>query len=150
MVTNQSGIARGRLSWDDVRAVNAEVERRLRKLGVPIAEILVCPHHPDGVVKEYAVACSCRKPGIELHQRALLRHGLSAARCAVVGDKWDDIGAGLALGAAASVHVLTGHGRSNRPRVLRERAWLENPAAVMLATSLADALARLGTLTGLS
>ena len=139
VVTNQSGIARGRLTRAEVDAVNAEVERRLRLRGVPLAGTLVCPHLPRGSGPRHAVACRCRKPGTLLHRREIRRHGLDPARCAVVGDKWDDVGAGVSLGAAA-VHVLTGHGREHRP-VVAVRA----PKAI-LARTLADGLARLEAL----
>ncbi|HEY3348678.1 MAG TPA: HAD-IIIA family hydrolase [Thermoanaerobaculia bacterium] len=136
VVTNQSGLARGVLTRDEVDAVNAEVVRRLAARGVPVAGVLVCPHYPDGVVPELSVRCRCRKPGTLLHRRALAAHGLSARRTAVLGDKWDDVGAGVALGAAQA-HVLTGHGREHRAKVV-ERA----PDAI-LAASLAGALDQL-------
>ena len=137
VVSNQSGVARGLTRWDEVNAVNAEVERRLAARGVPIAGWLVCPHHPEGRVAKYAVACRCRKPGTLLHRRALRRHGLSAGRSAVVGDKWDDVGAGIALGALA-VHLLSGHGREHRAAVREKGA-----GKVILAGGLADGLKRL-------
>jgi D-glycero-D-manno-heptose 1,7-bisphosphate phosphatase len=136
VVTNQSGLARGVLTRDEVDAVNAEVVRRLAARGVPVAGVLVCPHYPDGVVPELSIRCRCRKPGTLLHARALAAHGLSARRSAVLGDKWDDVGAGVALGAAQA-HVLTGHGREHRAKVM-ERA----PDAI-LAASLAGALDQL-------
>jgi D-glycero-D-manno-heptose 1,7-bisphosphate phosphatase len=136
VVTNQSGLARGVLTRDEVDAVNAEVVRRLAARGVPVAGVLVCPHYPDGVVPELSIRCRCRKPGTLLHARALAAHGLSARRSAVLGDKWDDVGAGVALGAAQA-HVLTGHGREHRAKVV-ERA----PDAI-LAASLAGALDQL-------
>ena len=116
--------------------MNAEMVRRLSSRGVPVAGVLVCPHYPGGAVASLAIRCRCRKPGTLLHTRALAAHGLSARRSAVVGDKWDDVGAGVALGAAQA-HVLTGHGRAHRAAV-RARA----PDAI-LALSLADALDQL-------
>jgi D-glycero-D-manno-heptose 1,7-bisphosphate phosphatase len=136
VVTNQSGLARGVLTRAEVDAVNAEVVRRLAARGVPVAGVLVCPHFPGGVVPDLSIRCRCRKPGTLLHERALAAHGLSARRTAVVGDKWDDVGAGVALGSAQA-HVLTGHGREHRAAVL-ERA----PDAI-LAASLANALDQL-------
>jgi D-glycero-D-manno-heptose 1,7-bisphosphate phosphatase len=136
VVTNQSGLARGVLTRPQVDAVNAEVVRRLAERGVPVAGVLVCPHFPNGAVPELSIRCRCRKPGTLLHTRALAAHGLSARRSAVLGDKWDDVGAGVALGAAQA-HVLTGHGREHRAQV-RARA----PDAI-LAASLADALDQL-------
>lgn len=141
VVSNQSGIARGLLTWDDVNAVNAEVERRLALRGVPVAAFLVCPHHPEGTVAPWARRCRCRKPGTLLHERAIRRHLLRPERCAAVGDKWDDVGAALALGAAA-VHVLTGHGRSHRAKVEADGR------GVILARTLADGLAQLERGTG--
>ncbi len=139
VVSNQSGIARGLLTWDAVNAVNAEVERRLLARGVPVAGFLVCPHYPGGTVAAYSRRCRCRKPGTALHRRAIRAFGLKAGRCAVVGDKWDDVGAGVALGAAAA-HVLTGHGRLHR-RAVEMRA-----PGTILAGTLAGALAKLEAL----
>jgi D-glycero-D-manno-heptose 1,7-bisphosphate phosphatase len=136
VVTNQSGLARGVLTRAEVDAVNAEVVRRLAARGVPVAGVLVCPHYPGGVVPELSIRCRCRKPGTLLHARALAAHGLSGRRAAVVGDKWDDVGAGVALGAAQA-HVLTGHGKEHRARVVAGA-----PDAI-LAPSLADALDQL-------
>ena len=116
VVTNQSGIARGSLTRQEADAVNREIARRLLGRGVPITAFLVCPHHPGGTVAPWAVACRCRKPGTLLHRRAIRTYGLDPRRCAVAGDKWDDVGAGVALGAHC-VHVLTGHGRAHRARV---------------------------------
>jgi D-glycero-D-manno-heptose 1,7-bisphosphate phosphatase len=136
IVTNQSGLARGLLKREQVDAVNAEIVRRYAARGVPFAAVLMCPHHPEGAVASLRRKCRCRKPGTLLHERALRARGLSARRSAVVGDKWDDVGSGLALGAVTA-HVLTGHGRRERPLVL-SRA----PGAI-LATTLADALDQL-------
>ena len=136
IVTNQSGLARGFLTWSQVDAVNAEVVRRYAARGVPFTGVLVCPHHPEGAVASLRKTCRCRKPGTLLHERALRARGLSARRSAVVGDKWDDVGSGVALGALQA-HVLTGHGRRERPLVLARA-----PGAI-LATTLADALDQL-------
>jgi D-glycero-D-manno-heptose 1,7-bisphosphate phosphatase len=136
IVTNQSGLARGFLKREQVEAVNAEIVRRYAARGVPFAGVLMCPHHPEGSVAALRRKCRCRKPGTLLHERALRARGLSARRSAVVGDKWDDVGSGLALGAVTA-HVLTGHGRRERPLVLARA-----PGAI-LATTLADALDQL-------
>jgi D-glycero-D-manno-heptose 1,7-bisphosphate phosphatase len=133
VVTNQSGIARGKLTWEDVHAVNSEVQRRLSRFHLAIEEFLICPHFPDGVISRYAVSCRCRKPGTALHEEAVARYRLTPARCAVAGDKWDDVGAGMTMGMW-QVHVLTGHGGDHRALV-RDRA----PECI-LASTLADGL----------
>lgn len=133
VVTNQSGLARGLLTWPQVEAVNAEVGRRLSRYRVQVEEFLVCPHYPRGSVPELTKKCRCRKPGTLLHERALRAHGLDPRRCAAIGDKVEDVAAGLSLGMRA-VHVLSGHGREHRARVVAG-----HPKA-LLAPTLAAAL----------
>jgi histidinol-phosphate phosphatase family protein len=90
VVSNQSGIARGIVTEEQVRAVNARVEELLGPLG-PWAW---CPHGPgDG--------CACRKPAPGLILRAAERLGVDPARCVVIGDIGADVDAAHAAGARA-------------------------------------------------
>src|SRR5262249_14510271 len=70
VVSNQSGVARGYFP----EAALVDVERRLRdllgELGVPLAGLYYCPHHPEGRVAECARRCECRKPEPGLLLRA--------------------------------------------------------------------------------
>ena len=88
VVSNQSGIARGLLTREQVDAVNARVEEVLGPLG----PVLYCPHGPDD-------GCRCRKPAPGLVLRAAEALGVPPQRCAVVGDIGADVGAALAAGA---------------------------------------------------
>jgi histidinol-phosphate phosphatase family protein len=90
VVSNQSGVARGLVSADDVRRVN----RRVEDLLGPLGPWMVCPHAPgDG--------CGCRKPAPGLVLRGAGRLGVPADRCAVVGDIGADVEAARAAGARA-------------------------------------------------
>ena len=91
MVSNQSGVARGLLSEDDVRAVNARVEQLL---GAPLGPVAYCPHGPDE-------GCDCRKPAPGLIRRAAAELGVDPARCVVIGDIGADVEAARAAGARA-------------------------------------------------
>jgi D-glycero-D-manno-heptose 1,7-bisphosphate phosphatase len=62
VVTNQSGVARGLYSETDVRSMHEHLVRQLTQFGVDIDGIYYCPHHPDGVVPQFAIRCACRKP----------------------------------------------------------------------------------------
>lgn len=87
VVTNQSGIARGLLTRDQVDAVNA----RLAELLNP-GPFFVCEHvAADG--------CDCRKPQPGLVLQAAGSLGLDPADCAVIGDIGTDVAAALAAGA---------------------------------------------------
>ena len=88
VVSNQSGVARGDLTPDDV----AGVMRRLEELLGPFDAIVWCPHGPED-------GCDCRKPGPGLVQRAAGLLGVPTARCAVIGDTGADVDAAAAAGA---------------------------------------------------
>jgi HAD superfamily hydrolase (TIGR01662 family) len=88
IVSNQSGIARGRLTDDDV----ARVMARVADLLGPFAVVVWCPHGPDD-------ACDCRKPGPGLIHEAAARLGVDPVRCAVIGDIGADVEAARAAGA---------------------------------------------------
>ncbi len=90
VVSNQSGVARGLLSVDQVEAVN----RRVEELLGPFAGWTYCPHGPDD-------GCDCRKPAPGLIRRAAAMLGVDPARCAVVGDIGADVEAASAVGARA-------------------------------------------------
>ena len=110
VVSNQSGIARGILTPEQVAAVNARVEALLGPLG----PWLVCPHGPgDG--------CDCRKPRPGLVFDAAARLGVDPERCAVIGDIGADVQAARAAGARA-VLVPTPVTREDEVRAAPELA----------------------------
>lgn len=88
VVSNQSGVGRGRMTLDQVGAVN----RRVEELVGPIAAWPVCPHGPDE-------GCSCRKPAPGLVRQAAAALGVEPSECAVVGDIGADVEAARAAGA---------------------------------------------------
>ncbi len=92
VVTNQSGVARGYITREDVDAVNARVESLLG----PFAGFFVCPHGPDD-------GCRCRKPmpGLLLDAAAAL--GVKPSDCYVIGDKASDIAAATAAGMRSTL-----------------------------------------------
>jgi HAD superfamily hydrolase (TIGR01662 family) len=90
IVSNQSGIARGLLTKEQVEAVN----RRVEELVGPVAVWSYCPHGPDD-------GCECRKPAPGLVRFAARKLGVRPDRCAVVGDTGADVGAARVAGARA-------------------------------------------------
>jgi histidinol-phosphate phosphatase family protein len=90
VVSNQSGVARGRIRVEQVEAVN----RRVEELLGPMGPWLVCPHGPgDG--------CGCRKPAPGLIEAAAGALGVDARDCVVIGDIGADVEAARAAGARA-------------------------------------------------
>jgi D-glycero-D-manno-heptose 1,7-bisphosphate phosphatase len=90
MVSNQSGVARGLLTCDDVEVVSARVEELLG----PFDTRQYCPHGPDD-------GCRCRKPAPGMVLDAAAEVGVSPSECAMVGDIGSDVSAALAAGARA-------------------------------------------------
>ena len=90
IVSNQSGVARGLLSRDDVDSVN---ERVAELLG-PFEAVHVCHHGPDD-------GCSCRKPAPGLVQRACTEAGVDPSRTVMIGDIGADVEAAVAAGVSA-------------------------------------------------
>jgi histidinol-phosphate phosphatase family protein len=114
VVSNQSAVARGLLSPSGLRRMDAGLRKILRGRGVRLDRSAYCPHHPD-----WTGPCACRKPepGLILEGLAALR--LEASRCYLIGDTVADLKAGRAAGLR-TVLVLTGHGRGQRERALRD------------------------------
>jgi D-glycero-D-manno-heptose 1,7-bisphosphate phosphatase len=90
VVSNQSGVARGYFDDAAVRAVNAEIARRLANDGVAIDGWYWCSHYDEG--------CDCRKPGPGMIRRAASEHRLAVDDCVVVGDRGSDIALAHAVG----------------------------------------------------
>ena len=97
IVTNQSGLARGRFTRAEFARLQQVLLQRLQdEFGVSIDGVEVCPHGPDS---EGRPACLCRKPAPGMLIRAAHRHGLDLKRSWMVGDTLDDVEAGHRAGA---------------------------------------------------
>ena len=88
VVTNQSGVASGLITPEQLDAVNARVDELLG----PFDVYEVCPHgRNDG--------CQCRKPAPGMVKRACHAVGVQPSRCVVVGDIASDVDAAESAGA---------------------------------------------------
>jgi histidinol-phosphate phosphatase family protein len=117
VVTNQSGVARGLLTYDDVVRVNARVDRLLGRFGT----WQVCPHAPQD-------RCPCRKPKPGMVLAACAALHVDPADTVVIGDIGADCEAARAAGARS---VLV-------PTAMTRKAEID--AAPVVATSLLGAV----------
>lgn len=100
VVTNQSAVARGRLSELALQTIHAELMERLGRDGAVLDAIYYCPHHPTEGLGDFRRICECRKPKTGMIERAARELDLDPKLSYVVGDKWTDIE--LAQGAGAT------------------------------------------------
>lgn len=98
LITNQSGIARGYFSEDDLTRMHEHLAAELAWLDVHLDGIYYCPHHPDGVIPQLSITCDCRKPQPGMIRHAAADLGLDTARSWFVGDILDDMEAGKRAG----------------------------------------------------
>jgi histidinol-phosphate phosphatase family protein len=108
VVSNQSGVARGLFQEVALTAVRDRLIELLAGLGVPLGGFHYCPHHPQGPVARYAIACSCRKPEPGMILTAAREHSVSVSDSWMVGDILDDVEAGRRAGCR-TVLLDTGH-----------------------------------------
>jgi histidinol-phosphate phosphatase family protein len=89
-VSNQSGVAGGKVTKE---AVDAAFSRTIELLGLPVAEVVYCPH------PAFPVACFCRKPLPGLGISLIQRHRLAREHLVMVGDMESDREFARAIGA---------------------------------------------------
>ncbi len=115
VVTNQSGVARGYYTEDDVLNLHRHISCELESYGAHVDAWLYCPHHPSGR-GSYALPCNCRKPLPGMLQEAAVRYDINLEDSTIIGDKLADIEAGKAA-RCHTILVRTGYGTEDEQSV---------------------------------
>ena len=108
IVTNQSGIARGRYTVRDYEAVQERLGALLTAQGAHIDGAYFCPHHP-----QLSGPCECRKPGLKLFHDAQAAFDIDFSKSWWVGDRLSDVQPARLLrrdGGGGGILVATGEG----------------------------------------
>ena len=103
VASNQSGLARGLFTQQDLEAINAKMESSLLEYGASLDGIYYCPHGPDD-------GCYCRKPKPGLLLQIAEEKGVDLGAATLVGDSLRDLQAAQAVGIKP-ILVLTGKGK---------------------------------------
>ena len=106
IITNQSGISKGLLSWDDYHRVNNKMIELL-DMPNPIKAIYANSYINDKPV-------NWRKPNPTMILKALNEFNLSNKKSILIGDRNSDIVAGIRANIPKIFHVSTGHGMKER------------------------------------
>ncbi len=127
VVSNQSGVARGLMSEDDLARVHEALERLLEREGARLDGAYYCPNYPEGVDVRFTRDLSCRKPNTGMLELAERELDVDLARSVMVGDFATDIELANRAGMPG-VLVLTGKGTETLERAAE--LGLEIAAAV--------------------
>ena len=110
IITNQSGIARGYLSEDDLEKIHNEFRKILKHDGKELIDLIYfSPFHPEGIVEKYRSDSPDRKPGTGMIEKALKKFNLNLSESFLIGDSYTDIKCAVNAGIK-SILVRTGYG----------------------------------------
>ena len=98
VVTNQSGIARGYYTKNEVFKLHQWMNNELKRDGAHIDAFYFCPHHPEAKVDKYRIKCGCRKPSPGLILKALREWPVDKSNSFSIGDKESDVKAAINAG----------------------------------------------------
>jgi D-glycero-D-manno-heptose 1,7-bisphosphate phosphatase len=130
VITNQSGIARGLYTDDDLLAVNQELASRLAADGAALDAIYYCPHLPEGKIPRYSIECECRKPKPGMLLMAANDLGISLEGSYMVGDTPRDVQAADSAGVTG---IIIGATTDDCPKGVLTAASLPDAAELILS-----------------
>ena len=120
LVTNQSGIARGKFSEDRFISLTQWMDWNFEDHGVEFDGIYYCPHHAEAGIGDYKQDCDCRKPkpGMFVSARDFLK--IDMTNSIMVGDKAEDMMAAQAADVGTKILVRTGKVVTERGETLAD------------------------------
>lgn len=98
IISNQPGIARGYFKEEALENVKRSIQDMLAPDGISLDGIFFCPHHPEGIVSNYAIACDCRKPKPGMILCAGDAFQVDLTQSWMIGDMLHDVEAGNRAG----------------------------------------------------
>lgn len=96
VVTNQRGVATGKIKLLDLEDIHARLRQVVAILGGDLCDVFYCPH-------DTLEGCVCRKPKPGMLLQAARKHQLLLSECWMVGDMETDITAGKSAGCRTAL-----------------------------------------------
>lgn len=136
VITNQSAIARGWLSIEELENINSRMSELLSKENdkAVIDDLFFSPYFKEGTVKEYSVESNMRKPGTGMIDEAVKKHNIDLGSSYIIGDAYSDMKTGENAGIK-SILVNTGYGKIAYKKCLDEKLKID-----FIADNLLDAV----------
>ena len=90
IVTNQSGIAKGKFKLSDLLKLHNQLKFYLKKRNIFINDIQFCPYHPNGIVKHYKKISGYRKPGNLMIKKIFKNWKIDIKKSFMIGNRKSD------------------------------------------------------------
>jgi len=110
VITNQSGIARGKYSVAEFDTLSKWMCEQFEQRGVIIDDVFHCPHHPTKGKGDLLKVCDCRKPEPGMILSAAKKHNVDLNNSIFIGDKISDMQAANAAGINNRILVASQYG----------------------------------------
>jgi len=134
IITNQSAIARGLLTIEQLENIHREFQRLLTVDDLNlIDDIFYSPYHAEGKVEEFKTESNLRKPGIGMISSAVEKHKIDIKKSFLIGDSFVDMKCAQNAGLRR-IMVMTGFGKSELIKCKKEDIFID-----YLANDLLDA-----------
>ena len=117
IITNQSGINRGIINWNDYKSVTKEMLCKFKDFN-PFAGIYANSLGPNEGLNSW------RKPSPKMIFKAAEDLPIDLKKSILIGDRMTDLLAGLNAKIPLIFHVKTGHGKKERGEILKEKIFL--------------------------
>ena len=136
VITNQSAIARGFLTEEDLEKIHSKMYRLLKEQapGAIIDDLFYSPFFKEGIIEKYSKDSPQRKPDIGMILDAQKKHDIDLSRSYMIGDAYSDIKCGNNAGLM-NILVMTGYGK-----IAYRKCLDENLKINFIATNLLEAV----------
>ena len=90
VITNQSGIARGYFTENDLEKFHLFLNKNLKTYGAKIDDFFHCPYHPNAKIKKYRKKTNLRKPGNGMLLNLFQDWSIIKEKSIMIGDQISD------------------------------------------------------------
>ncbi len=116
LITNQPSYSKGSASLENLLNIKKKVELFFESQNIFFSEHYYCFHFPGGIIPEYSIDCSCRKPKTGFIQQAEKKYNLNLSESWIIGDSDVDIecGSNAGLKTISILNPLSKHRRKKK------------------------------------